>query len=332
MPLHDIHYQHWDGRHRNIWYRRAMIAQNGLKGCLQGKWMRQLLLLCWSAALVAAAVLFMVGQLLIADSLVVRSVANLNPNLQALVKSLVTWLEQHPEISVHTTQNLFFYYFATILATLNLIAIALALPYLVTRDLFSGAIVVYSAKALGRFDYLLGKLAAILGVMALAWLGPVCAAWFLGNLLAPHWSFFWHSRAALGNILVYVLGSMLILSVIALGVSSLAGNERATVSIWVVLWLVGNAFQPISMAAGRPWLKHFSFSYNLDQIALAAFRLGDNIRAAQDNIPILGTLLRGIPPRTFASWDHPALAGALAGLGALMVLATLVLAKKVKPE
>ena len=58
------------------------------------------------------AVLFMVGQLLVADSVVVQWAGNLNPQLQMFVRLLTTWLEEHPEISVRTTQNILFHYYS----------------------------------------------------------------------------------------------------------------------------------------------------------------------------------------------------------------------------
>ena len=63
---------------------------------------------------------------------------------------------------------------------------------LITRDLASNAIIIYASKAVSRGDYLLGKFATAFGLLVLTWLGPVCAAWFVGNLLAPDWRFFWH--------------------------------------------------------------------------------------------------------------------------------------------
>jgi hypothetical protein len=331
MPLHDASYKHWDGGHLGIWRRRAVIALNGLKGCLQNKWMRHLVVLCWGAALIMVAVLFVIGQLLVADSIVVQWVGNLNPQLQAFVRSLISWLEQHPEVSVRTTQNVLFFLFSTNLVTLSLVAIAIAIPYLITRDMASNAIIVYSSKAVGRFDYLLGKFATVFGLLCLTWLGPLCVAWFLGNFLAPNWNFFWHSRAALGNVLLYVLTSMVILSLLALGTSAISSKEKTTVSLWIVWWVVGNVLVPIGHQT-KPWLKFFSFRFNLDQISLAVFRLGDDLHLAENTIPILGNLLRGIRSQTLVNLDNPAIGGAIFGLAIMLAIATFIIAKKVKPE
>ena len=54
----------------------------------------------------------------------------------------------------------------------------------------------------------------------------------------------------------------------------------------------------------RPWLRHLSFNFNLNQIALAVFRVGDNLKTAQDNIPVLGELLRNIQPADHGGVGH----------------------------
>src|SRR5947209_10541680 len=115
MPLHDTSYQHWEGVHLGLWRRRWAIARNGLGACLQIKGMRHLLVVCWIGALVMTAMLFLVGQLLVADSIVVQWVGNLSPQLQAFARTFTTWLEQHPEMSAPTTQDLLVFYFGTFL-------------------------------------------------------------------------------------------------------------------------------------------------------------------------------------------------------------------------
>ena len=331
MPLHDASYKHWDGQHLGIWHRRAVIAANGLKSCLQNKWMRHLIVLCWGAALIMVAFLFTIGQLLVKDSIIVQWVANFNPQLQAFAQSLIGWLEDHPQISVRTAQNVLFYFFSTNLVTFSFVAIAIALPFLITRDLSSNAIIIYSSKAVGRFDYLLGKFATVFGLLTLTWLGPLCVAWFLGNFLAPNWNFFWHSLAPLGHVLIYVVSSMVILSLLALGISSISSREKTAVSLWIVWWVVGNILVANAHST-KPWLRYFSLSFNLDQISMSVFRLGDDIRAAQNSIPILGELLRGIPPEKYREWDNPAIIGALFGLIVMLAMAMFIIARKVKPE
>ncbi len=331
MPLHDTHYQHWDGVHLGVWSRRLAIARNGLTACLRNKWLRQVVVLCWCAALVMTALLFFVGQLLVADSIVVQWVGNFNPQLQSFVHMFTTWLEQHPEISVRTTQNVLFYFFCAYLMRGGIFILGMAMPMLITRDLASSAIIIYSSKAVSRGDYLLGKFSAAFGLLALAWLGPICTAWFMGNLLAPDWKFFWHARAALGHALFFGLASMTLMSVLALGVSAVSTKEKSTAALWYIWWIVGGVVAPIAQHT-QPWLQHLSFNYNLNQLALAIFRPGDSIALAQENIPILGNMLGSIPADTMAAFNAPTTWGAVGWSLAMIVAAALILRQRVKPE
>ncbi len=331
MAVHDTNYQHWKGVHIGLWSRRLVIARNGITRCLQVKGMRHIVTMCWMAALAMTAILFFVGQLLVPDGLIVQWVGNLNPQLQMFARLLTTWLEQHPETSVGTTQNVLFYYFCTLLMPLNIFSLGVVVPLLITRDLASNAIIIYSSKAVSPADYLLGKFATAFGLLTLTWLGPVCAAWFLGNLLAPDWRFFWHSRAVLGHALMFGISSMALLSLLALGVSAVSSKEKATPAFWFMWWIVGGVVAPIARQT-QPWLQHLSFSFNLKQIALATFHIGSDIQTAQSNIPILGDMLREIPPGTLAALSSPAIKGALVALLLMLVAVALVIRKRVKPE
>jgi hypothetical protein len=281
--------------------------------------------------LLTAGLLFFLGQLLVPDSMVEHWVAQMNSNLQAFFEMLRYWLKDHPAISVGTLQNVLFYFYSIDLMPLSIFALGMALPILITRDLASSAIVIYSSKAVTRFDYLLGKFCTAFGVMALTWLGPVCAAWFLGNLLAPDWTFFWHARIALIHTLIFGLSSMVILSLLALGVSAFSSREKATPALWFTWWVLGWAVQGIALHT-LPWLRHLSFGYNLRQIALSTFQLGLDLNTAQNGIPILGDMLRKIRPETRAALDNPTLAGALVGLALMLLAAGLILRKRVAPE
>jgi len=331
MPLHDTSYKHWEGIHQGLWSRRLVIARNGLTTCLRNRWMRYLVVLCWAAVLGMTAVLFLIGQLLVADSLVVRWVGNFNPGLQSFARLLTTWLEQHPEISVRTTQNLLFHYFCIYQMRAAIFALGLAIPVLITRDLASNAIIIYSSKAVSRGDYLLGKFATAFGLLVLTWLGPMCAAWFLSNLLAPDWRFFWHARAALGHLLVFGLAGVTFLSLLAMGVSACASKEKSTLGLWYTWWIVGGVVTPIALHT-QPWLRHLSFNYNLEQIALGVFRLGDDLNTARENIPVFGEMLGQIPPQTMEALNNPAVAGAVGWSLLMIALSSLILYRRARPE
>jgi hypothetical protein len=277
------------------------------------------------------AALFFIGQLLVPESIVAQWVSKMNPNLQTFAQMLTSWLKDHPEISVGTTQNVLFYFYCVYSMPLSIFALGLALPMLITRDLASNAIVIYSSKAVTRGDYLLGKFCTAFGLVTLTWLGPVCCAWLMGNLLAPDWKFFWHARIALFHALVFGLSSMVILSLLALGVSAVSSREKATPGIWFIWWVLGLAIQPIALHT-LPWLRHVSFGYDLRQIGLATFRLGRDLQTAQDGIPIFGHMLQNVNPATRAALNDPTLGGALAGLALMLLAGGLIIRKRVAPE
>jgi len=331
MPLHNISYQHWDGVHLGVWHRRWAIAWNGLSACLRNKWMRHLLLVCWGGALTMTTLLFLVGQLLVADSIVVQWVGNFNPGLQSFAHMLTSWLEEHPEISVRTTQNVLFYYFCKFLLQFSIFALGMSVPMLITRDLTSNAIIIYSSKAVTRVDYLLGKFSTAFGIMVMSLLGPACVAWLMGNLLAPDWRFFWHSRAALFNVLAYGLVSMTLVSFIALGISAISSKEKSTIALWYSWWIVGYVFQPIAEQT-LPWLRHLSFTYNLDQIALALFRLGDDLKRVQENVPVFGEMLRNFRRESISKLSTPTTTGAILWSVAMVAVAVFIIRKRAKPE
>lgn len=325
MALVETGYKRLETLRTGIWHRRGVIAWNSLSGCLDVPWMKRFVTLAWISCLVQTSILFLVGQMLVPGGIIDTVLRGLAGPLGQVATGLKAWLAANPDISIHTTYNILFFFFSTILSTVSYIAVALALPHLITRDLSSNAIIVYSSKAVNRFDYVLGKFAALFGVLTLTWLGPLCVAWFLGNALSPSWGFFWHSRIALLNTLIYVGSSMAFLTLMGLGVSAISPKEKSTVAVWVGMWILGGAFVGLGMASRAAWLKHFSFAFNLDQIAVATFNLRNEIETAASNVPgvkqTIGQFLR-----------EPELTGAIIGLCLMAVAAGAIAWRKAKPE
>jgi hypothetical protein len=170
-----------------------------------------------------------------------------------------------------------------------------------------------------------------MGLLTLTWLGPVVMAWFLGNLLAPDWHFFWHSRAALGHALLFIGMGMLFLGLLALAVSAVSARSRATVGLWLILWLVGNAFVPFSQHS-RPWLRHLSFRHNLDQAAVAIFQPKQDLQRAQSKIPILGDIIRRMARQGPRRWQMDDARAAFLALGLMVFASGLILGTRIQRE
>lgn len=324
MSLHEFSYQHWEGRHCGIWRHRWVIAINGLKSCLANRWARNLVIAAWTIAMAAIGILFLIGQLLVPDSIAYEILDQLSQQMRGLFEGLKIWLTERPEISVRVAYNMLFYFFASTLYWFAMISTMLTIPHLISRDLSSRAIIIYSSKAISRFDYFLGKFGTIFGLLSLVWLGPVLAAWLAGNLLAQDWSFFWHSRGALFNALLYVTAAMLVISVLSLGISALSSKPRMAMSYWIVFWLVGDA-----VGSAASITRSLSISHNLKQISLRIFNLEGEVQLAQEAIPVLNGIIRS--PLT--SWlETPEIGGALTALVVMLALAIIIMTQRVKPE
>ena len=331
MSLYRSTYQHWKGKYQGIWYRRYAIAANGIQSAWSSKWTRNMVMAAWILSVVQAALLFGIGQLLVKDSVIYSLVEQLQPQLQVFANGLMSWIVAHPEISVRSIYSFLFYFFSGWMSTLSLIIIALIIPSLISRDLSSKAIIIYSSKAVSRFDYFLGKFFSVFGILCIAWLFPVCSAWLLGGLLAPDWSFVWHSRMALFKSAAYIIFAASFLSIIAMGISAVSVKEKSATVIWVVLWILGNVLGRIG-AKTESWIQHLSFNYNLEQLSLKLFQPKNELSLLQDNVPVVGNLLRGLPVDRFPMFQSPQFAGAMMTCGIMITLAVIILNWKVRPE
>ena len=75
-----------------------------------------------------------------------------------------------------------------------------------------------------------------------------------------------------------------------------------------------------------------SFNYDLNQLALAIFRPGTDLKVAQDNIPIFGEMLKSIRPETMAALNAPPTWESGTALAIMLGLAAFVIWKRVRPE
>ena len=154
----------------------------------------------------------------------------------------------------------------------------------------------------------------------------------MGNLLAPDWRFFWHARVPLCHALIFGLGSMAMLSALALGVSALSSREKWTPALWFIWWILGGVLQPIAQHT-QPWLRHLSFTFNLDQIASGRLPASATIcKPPRTTSPLSGRCWAISRSDTMMALNHPAVGGALAALALMLRLVVVIVVKRVVPE
>lgn len=268
-------YQRWDGSHEGIWRRRWVIAEGMLQGCLKVKWLQRLVAGCWIVALGQIILLFFYSQLVDSTSAVADWLGADDEGFATLIFSLEMLIKQNPELAISVPWNLVFGFYTLLLFWPTMLVLTVAVPRIISADLSSNAIVLYTSKAVSRWDYLLGKLGAVMGLIVLTWVGPILFAWLGGNLLAPSWKFFWLTREALFNSYIFGLVGMGFLSVLILGISSVSANGKVVTFAWLALWLLGWGMEAPAEATRTEWMRHLSFRYNLSQVHTRVFAPGD---------------------------------------------------------
>jgi hypothetical protein len=113
-------------------------------------------------------------------------------------------------------------------------------------------------------------------------------------------------------------------------VSALSRTSRATVAIWMGLWLViGSIAAPPNAPA---WLKRASFSHDLDQVRQQVFRVDTALTDAATKLPLLNQRFADNLNRAGEKAQASDFVGALAGLGILVGLSSFVFFRKLRPE
>jgi hypothetical protein len=203
-------------------------------------------------------------------------------------------------------------------------------PQLVTRDRASNALIIYLSRPLTTGDYLLGKFGMIVGLLLLVWTGPLLFGWLLSLLLTADRDFVAHSIPPLLRALAFNGIALVVIAPIALGISALARSSRATIAIWIGLWVVaaGLAKFPESPA----WLQRASFNENLAEVRLRVLPVSDVLTEAVTKLPLLDAETVRDLNRLARQTRTAEFNGAITGLFVLVVLSGTVFLRRIRPE
>lgn len=143
---------------------------------------------------------------------------------------------------------------------------------LVANDLRTGAILVYLSRPLTRRDYVLGKLGVLMALNLAVTLAPALLLYAVGVGLAPEQFFTWELAWVPPAIVLYSLVVSLVMSLVALAVSSLSRSARVAgigfFGLLLGLDLVRNVLRALYR---RPETALLSLQGNLDALARALF-------------------------------------------------------------
>ena len=246
----------WREAPRGVGYRRGVIVAAGIRQLVATRFFKILIYLAWFAGILIAVAGFAFSQSLAEGGWLDTFAQKMGPRAEALFKSLSGLIALYPDIVISGFFTLVFWIHSFIAFYLSTIALSVLVPQLITRDRASNAMIVYLSRPITSFDYLLGKLGTITGVLLMMWTGPLLLGWLLSMVLSSDREFIQYSFTPLLRALSFNGIALLALAPLALGVSALSNSARAATAIWMALWLLVGMLLSVAVQSAMYGLPH----------------------------------------------------------------------------
>lgn len=320
----------WSAAPKGVGYRRWVIISMGLRRLLATRFFRWILGLAWLSGFGIAVFGFVFSQTLASGGWLETYAPKIGPRFDAGARMITGLVALYPDVIVHTLFTYILWLHSFVALVISLVTLTLLIPSLITRDQATNALIVYLSRPLTTFDYLLGKLGTIVGVLLLVWTGPLLLGWFLSMVFATDRDFFVYSLTPLARALMFNGVCLVVLAAIALGVSALARSSLVTIIIWLVLWIVAWIISTHPLAP--PWLERASFMRDLNETRAEVFKLDEAFANAAKNLPLLDQTTVKNLQRSGEKAAAEDGSGAWIGLGVLTLISSAVFFRKLKPE
>jgi len=320
----------WQEKPAGVAYRRWVIVSTGLRQLMRMRFFQILLFLAWTAGVLMAAVGFVFTQSLTSGGWLESFAIHIGPRAQAVVSAFCALVLLYPDICIGGLFTGVFWLHSFLALGFSLIALSVVVPRLITRDRASNALTIYLSRPLTSFDYLLGKLGIILGILVLMWTGPLLLGWLLSMAFAPDTDFFVYSFLPLTHALLFNLIALVTLAAVAMGVSSLGKTARAVVPIWIAVWIGAGVIA--SLPTTPDAVRATSFSRNLEEVRQDIFRVDEILIKAGETLPLVDRSLTNNMLSVGQRESKRSATGAYIGLAAIVVVSSLVFSRKLRPE
>jgi ABC-2 type transport system permease protein len=320
----------WREKPLPVSYRCWTISQLGLRQLMANRFFRLMLFAAWMSGIGIALIVFVFSQTVATGGWLESLAANLGVRFQAIAKAFGALVLLYPDVCVQGVYTVLFWLQSYVGLGLSLVALTMIIPQLIAKDQASNALTIYLSRPLTSLDYLLGKLGIVIGVLVLLWTGPCLAGWLLSLLLAPSKDFVMYSWGPFARALLFNAVGLAVLAPLALGVSSISRSSRNTVLLWLAMWLVLG-----TVASGErvpAWLRHASFSYNLDQARRQVLRVGETFYRAAAELPLMDKNLTQSFARLGDKTKAEHMRGATAGMAALVLLSSAMFFRRLRAE
>lgn len=331
MKQNSIDYNRWNGERRGVWARSWTITSAGLRQLMGYKFFKVLLFIGWTAGLAIAAAGFLFTQTLAEGGWLAGLAVKAGPRVEAIMQAVSALLLLYPDLLVTTVFKGIFWVQSELALVLNLAAMALLVPQLITRDRSSQALTIYLARPITARDYLIGKLGVIVGVLLLLWTGPLLFGWLLAMALSPDTLFFTYSLRALGAALTFNAIALVVISGLALGVSALAKTAARARLAWIGLWIVLSAVTTNGDVLPA-WIRHLSFVNDLRLVRDEVFGMKDALVSATDIVTMINPRLASEITEAASQLDTSEITGVAITLSLMVIAAFVLVQGRIKPE
>jgi hypothetical protein len=320
----------WQEKPLGLAYRRWTIVSTGMRQILRMRFFKILLFIAWTAGVLMAAIGFLFVQSVASGGWLESWAGAFGPRSQAIVSAFCAFVLLYPEIIIRGLFTLIFWLHSYVGLYLGIIALTVVVPRLVTRDRANNALTIYLSRPLTSTDYLLGKLGTIVGLLLLVWTGPLLFGWLLSMLFAPDREFIVHSFAPLLSALTFNLAGLVVLSAIALGVSSTGKSARNTILLWIGMWIIVGSIANIETMPD--WIRDLSFTHDLQVLRQALFPLDQVLTDAAKELPLTNPEMTRFLGERGKVAAAEGTTGAVVGLAVLVVASSFVFFRKLRPE
>ena len=320
----------WQEKPAGVAYRRWVIVSTGLRQLTRTRFFRILLFLAWTAGVLMAVAGFIFTQSLASGGWLESWAANLGPKPQAIVSAFCAMVLLYPDICIGGLFTSVFWAHSAVGLGLSLLALSALVPRLIAQDRASNALTIYLSRPLTPFDYLLGKLGIIVGVLLLLWTGPLLFGWVLSMAFAPGSDFFIYSFGPLCRALLFNFIGLITLAAVALGVSSLGKSSRTVVPLWIAVWIIAGTIASIPTTPN--FVRAASFGHDLTEIRKSIFRIDEVLIKAGETLPFVD---RNMTRNLVQAGQHEQSrneTSAIIGLVAIVGISSLVFSRKLRPE
>lgn len=287
MPIAELGYRPWQGERTGAVRRWLSITRSEVAIALRSsKLLRRFLIFAWVPILYFCPFFLAVGYVAnpaneLGEGALLTEIAT-----EFLPHEAIQRLRDDPEVLLPGIWAIaFYYFFAYTQSFLSMIAVAIAGPPLIAKDVRSKAFLVYFSKPIQPWQYLLGKLSTVAFFVSSMTLFPALLLYVAGIALSPDLGTGLATLPILWRIFVASIAIAVPTSLVVLVLSSLTSSRRIATFAWLSVWILGEiAFRVLTVGGNfgpgyrpPPWAALLSLRELTTRVTSGVFEVRANL-------------------------------------------------------